>query len=105
MQKKISEILKKASKEFNISQEEAEKIWLSQFLLLKEILNVKDPDVIETIKFPKWGKYYPSKGKIAFKKSMDAIRYKKYLDGKTNKDNSIDSTCDGGYNVDNEKND
>lgn len=65
LQKQVKEILKKIAKVHNISYEEAEKIWLSQWRMLREVLNESETNkTVDTFKFPKWGRYYTSPGKI-----------------------------------------
>lgn len=70
LQKKVQEIIKKIAKENNITEEEAIKIWKSQFAFLKEQLTSTEfGEKIETIKLPKWGKYYTSEKKLKYIKT------------------------------------
>lgn len=67
LQKQVKIILKKIAKKYNISEEEAEKIWLYQWKILREVLDESEPNKrVDTFKFPKWGRYYSLAGKISY---------------------------------------
>lgn len=69
-QKLVQEIIRKVAKANNISEEEASRIWKSQWQLLKDQLTKTEfGDKVETIKFPKWGKYYTSEKKLKYIKT------------------------------------
>lgn len=70
-QKKVQEIIRKVAKSNGITEEEAAKIWKSQWALLKSLLtNTEFGEEVDTVKFPKWGKYYTSKKKLKYIKTF-----------------------------------
>jgi nucleoid DNA-binding protein len=70
IQKKVQEIIKKVAKANNITEEEATKIWKSQWAFLKkQLTDTEFGDKVGTIKFPKWGKYYTSEKKLKYIKT------------------------------------
>lgn len=70
IQKKVQEIIKKVAKANGITEDEATKIWKSQFAFLKnQLINTEFGEKVETMKFPKWGKYYTSEKKLKYIKT------------------------------------
>lgn len=70
LQKKVQEIIRRVAKANNITEEEATKIWKSQWAFLKNKLTTTEfGEEVETVKFPKWGKYYTSQKKLKYIKT------------------------------------
>lgn len=65
LQKSVRDIIKKVAKKHGITEEEATNIWLSQWKLMREVLDEKKTgEEIDTLKFPKWGRYYCATHKV-----------------------------------------
>lgn len=78
-QKKIEEIFKKLGNKYNLPPHVIEEVYNSQFKKLKlEINSLEFP----VIKLPNWGKYIPSKRKLA---KIDYTEKRKKLEEKKNK--------------------
>ena len=85
LQKQVKEILKKIAKQHEITYEEAEKNWLSQWKMFKEILDESETSkTVDTFKFPKWGRYYTSQGKIKILEKKKSIKDEKKIKLKEN---------------------
>lgn len=78
-QKKIEEIFKELGTKYNLPPHVIEEVYNSQFKKLKlEISNLNFP----VIKLPNWGKYIPSKRKLA---KIDYTEKRKRLEEKKSK--------------------
>ena len=84
IQKKLQKVISKLSIKYNLPENVIEEIYTSEFDYLKKIIR---SDKLETIKFPNWGKFYPSIKKLQYiKKRMDKnkIRNEIEIDKKIN---------------------
>lgn len=83
IQKIVELILKDTAKKYNKPYHVILEIWLSQFKMLKFIMNCL---TFKTVKLPSWGKYIASPGKIkkidyAAKEARRNAKYGKKEDG------------------------
>ena len=90
-QKRVQEIIRKVAKANGITEEEATKIWKSQWAFLKHLLTTTEfGEEVATVKFPKWGKYYTSQKKLKYIKTF--IEKRDAREGNTKDDSKVGQT-------------
>ncbi len=77
IQKITKDCIRKVAKKHGITEEEAIKIWECQWKLVHKVISeTPSLEPVDTIKLPKWGRYYTGSGKI----NMIKTKIKKKLD-------------------------